>query len=156
MPRISAPGIPISSYADESAFKLFCVDVGLLGALSGLESQVILEGNSLFTHFKGALAEQYVCQQLVSDNGLVPYYWSAERGEAEVVFVVQTRGAVVPIEVKAEENLRAKSLGVFCRQNGINNAVRLSLSGYREESWMSNVPLCAVHCLGEVFARRAR
>ena len=103
VPRISAPGIPLSAYADEGSFKLFCLNVGLLGALAGVESQTILEGNSLFTH--------------------------------------------VPIEVKAEENLKAKSLASFCKTHGLTNAVRFSLSGYREESWMTNVPLYAAHCL---------
>ena len=147
VPRISAPGIPLSAYADEGSFKLFCLDVGLLGALAGVESQTILEGNSLFTHFKGAMAEQYVCQQLVSDCGFAPYYWSAEKSSGEIDFVVQINGSVVPIEVKAEENLKAKSLASFCKTHGLTNAVRFSLSGYREESWMTNVPLYAVHCL---------
>lgn len=147
VPRVSAPGIPLSAYADESAFKLFCLDVGLLGALAGIESKTILEGSDLFTHFKGAMAEQYVCQQLVSDCGLEPYYWSAEKSLGEIDFIVQIDGAPVPIEVKAEENLKAKSLAVFCKANKLSNAVRLSLSGYREESWMTNVPLYAAACL---------
>ena len=132
---------------DEGSFKLFCLNVGLLGALAGVESQTILEGNSLFTHFKGAMAEQYVCQQLVSDCGFAPYYWSAEKSSGEIDFVVQINGSVVPIEVKAEENLKAKSLASFCKTHGLTNAVRFSLSGYREESWMTNVPLYAAHCL---------
>lgn len=145
--RISAPGIPLSAYEDEASFKLFCLDVGLLGALAGVDSRTVLEGNSLFTHFKGAMAEQYVCQQLVSDNGLKPYYWSAQKSSGEIDFIVQTNNEVVPIEVKAEENLKAKSLAAFCKANKLENAVRLSLSGYREESWMTNIPLYAVHCL---------
>lgn len=145
--RISAPGIPLAAYADESAFKLFCVDVGLLGALAGIDSSAVLEGSSLFTHFKGAMAEQYVCQQLVADCGLHPYYWSAEKSSAEVDFVVQLAGGVIPVEVKAEENLRAKSLASFSRTYGLDNAVRFSLSGYRRESWMTNMPLYAVSCL---------
>lgn len=146
--RVSTPGLPLSAYADEASFKLFCLDVGLLGALAGVDSKVIIEGNDLFTHFKGAMAEQYVCQQLVSDNKLKPYYWSAPRSTGEVDFIVQMGGEVIPIEVKAEENLRAKSLGIFCKDNGLTNAVRLSLSGYRRESWLTNIPLYAVHCLG--------
>ena len=153
VPRISAPGLPLSAYADDASFKLFCTDVGLLGALAGVESKVIIEGNNLFTHFKGAMAEQYVCQQLVSDNKLKPYYWSAERSSGEVDFVVQSNGEIIPIEVKAEENLRAKSLAFFCRDNDMTNAVRLSLSGYRHESWLTNIPLYAVHCLGANIAQ---
>jgi predicted AAA+ superfamily ATPase len=145
--RVSKPGVPLSSYVDESAFKLFCVDIGLLGALADIDSKTIIEGNALFTHFKGAMAEQYVCQQLVSDNGLRPYYWSAPKSSGEIDFIVQAEGNVVPIEVKAEENLRSKSLASFCKANKLDNAVRLSLSGYREESWMTNIPLYAMHCL---------
>ncbi len=145
--RVSAPGLPLSAYVDEASFKLFCVDIGLLGALAGVESKTIIEGNDLFTHFKGAMAEQYVCQQLVSDNKLSPYYWSAERSTGEIDFIVQSKGSVVPIEVKAEENLKAKSLAFFCKTYDLSNAIRLSLSGYRRESWLTNIPLYAVHCL---------
>lgn len=147
VPRVSMLGIPLSAYADESSFKLFCLDVGLLGALAGLEGKSIIEGNDLFTHFKGALAEQYVCQQLVSDCTLAPYYWSAEKSSGEIDFLVQIDGMPVPVEVKAEENLKAKSLAAFCKANKLENAVRFSLSEYREESWMTNVPLYAINCL---------
>lgn len=144
VPRISSPGLPLSAYADESAFKLFCVDVGLLGALAGIDSRSVIEGDALFTHFKGAMAEQYVCQQLVADVGLALYYWSAPRSAGEIDFIVQNDGEVIPIEVKAEENLKAKSLAAFCKEYGMDNAIRFSLSGYREESWLTNIPLCAV------------
>ena len=147
--RVSAPGLPLSAYVDDGAFKLFCVDIGLLGALADVDSRAIIEGDSLFTHFKGALAEQYVCQQLVADKRIAPYYWSAAKSSGEIDFLIQLNGTVVPIEVKAEENLKAKSLAAFCRANGLTNAVRFSLSGYRRESWMENIPLYAVHCLGK-------
>ena len=145
--RVSAPGVPLSAYVDEASFKLFCVDVGLLGALAKVDAFSIIDGNALFTHFKGAMAEQYVCQQLVSDCGLDPYYWSAVKSTGEVDFVVQAGGLSIPIEVKAEENLKAKSLASFCKTYGIRHAVRTSLSGYREESWLTNVPLYAISCL---------
>lgn len=148
--RISAPGVPLSAYVDEASFKLFCVDVGLLGALAKLNSSVILEGSALFTHFKGAMAEQYVCQQLVSDCGLDPYYWTAAKSAAEVDFVAQMGELVIPIEVKAEENLRAKSLASFCKNNGIEHAIRTSLSGFRRESWLTNVPLYAIGRLCQI------
>ena len=145
--RVSAPGVPLSAYVDEASFKLFCIDVGLLGALAKVDAFSIIDGNALFTHFKGAMAEQYVCQQLVSDCGLDPYYWSAVKSTGEVDFVVQAGGLSIPIEVKAEENLKAKSLASFCKTYGIRLAVRTSLSGYREESWLTNVPLYAISCL---------
>jgi len=113
VPRVSKPGVPLSAYADESAFKLFSLDVGLLCALSRLDASSIVDGNALFTEFRGALTEQYVCQQLVSDCNLSPCYWSAENSRGEVDFLVQRGGRVYPIEVKAEENLRSKSLRAF-------------------------------------------
>ena len=102
VPRVSKPGVPLSAYADESAFKLFSLDVGLLCALSRLDASSIVDGNALFTEFRGALTEQYVCQQLVSDCNLSPCYWSAENSRGEVDFLVQRGGRVYPIEVKAE------------------------------------------------------
>lgn len=112
-----------------------------------MDASSIIDGNALFTHFKGAIAEQYVCQQLVSDCGLEPYYWSAAKSTGKADFMVQVGGLIVPIEVKAEENLKAKSLASFCKTHNIKHAVRASLSGYRQESWLTNVPLYAISCL---------
>lgn len=142
--RVSKPGIPLSAYADESAFKLFALDVGLLGALSGLDASSIVGGNALFIEFKGALTEQYVCQQLVSDCGLSPCYWSAQNSRGEVDFLVQRGSRIYPIEVKAEENLRSKSLGAFSERYSGMVPRRFSLSGFRDQGWMRNVPLYAI------------
>lgn len=139
--RISKPGIPLCPYADDTAFKLFLVDVGLLGAMAGLDKETVVGGSEIFEEFKGSLTEQYVCQQLVSDCGLVPYYWSAENSSGEVDFLVQRSNSVYAIEVKAEENLRAKSLRAFKGAHPEIRSVRFSLSGYREQDWMRNVPL---------------
>lgn len=144
VPRVSKPGIPLSAYADESAFKLFALDIGLLCALSGLDTSSIADGNVLFTEFKGALTEQYVCQQLVSDCGLSPYYWSAENSRGEVDFLVQRGSGIYPIEVKAEENLRSKSLRAFSERYPDTIPRRFSLSGFRDQGWMRNVPLYTV------------
>lgn len=95
-----------------SAFKVYLSDIGLLSALSELDARSILEGNAIFTEFKGALTEQYVLQQLVSDTEYTPYYYSPEKSQVEIDFMVQKESDIVPIEVKAEENLRAKSLKV--------------------------------------------
>lgn len=141
--RVSALREPLSFYEDVSAFKLFCVDVGLLAAQAGLDVRAVLEGSSLFTEFKGALAEQYVCQELLH-AGLRPVYWSAGSGKAETDFSVELASRVIPIEVKAGENLRSKSLGVACDKFGLERAVRTSLSGYRDEGWLVNVPLWAI------------
>ncbi len=146
--RVSKPHLPLSSYCSMNTFKVFLADVGLLGAMSGLEPRDIVDGNKVFTEFKGALTEQYVCQQLVSECGLAPYCWSAENSSGEIDFLVQDGSSVIAIEVKAEENLRAKSLRAFKRAHPEVNAVRFSLSGYREQDWMRNVPLYAIPCKG--------
>lgn len=144
VPRVVKPGVPLSAYNDNKAFKVFLVDVGLLGAMSDLEPAYILEGNTAFTEFKGALTEQYVCQQLISDCDVSPYYWSADNSIGEIDFLAQANSKIFAIEVKAEENLRAKSLNEFKKANEQVVATRFSLSGYREQSWMRNVPLYAM------------
>lgn len=142
--RVSKPGIPLSPYADDTAFKLFLVDVGLLGAMAGLDKETVIGGSAIFEEFKGALTEQYVCQQLVADCNLIPYYWSAENSLGEVDFLVQQSNKVFAIEVKAEENLRSKSLRSFKGSHPEIGSVRFSLSGYREQDWMRNIPLYAM------------
>lgn len=144
VPRVTKPGILLSAYANESAFKLFALDVGLLCAMTGLDERSLLEGNGLFTEFKGALAEQYVCQQLIAECRMTPYYWSADNSRGEIDFLVQRNGATYPIEVKAEENLKAKSLRAFCEKYEGMHARRFSLSGFRDEGWMQNIPLYAI------------
>lgn len=144
VPRVTKPGLPLTAYRDGSAFKVFLLDVGLLGAMSGLDASSVIHGNTVFTEFKGALTEQYVCQQLISQCGLAPFYWSAENSSGEIDFLAQDGGAVYAMEVKAEENLRAKSLRAFKERHPEAKAVRFSLSPYREQEWMRNVPLYAV------------
>lgn len=124
------------------------MDVGLLGAMAGLDKETVVGGNEIFEEFKGSLTEPYVCQQLVSDCGLVPYYWSAENSSGEIDFLVQKSNNVYAIEVKAEENLRAKSLRSFKESHPEIKSVRFSLSGYREQDWMRNVPLYAMPNMG--------
>lgn len=148
VPRITKPGIPLAAYNDNKSFKVFLLDVGLLGAMAGLDPSAALDGNTAFTEFKGALTEQYVCQQLVSDCGLAPYYWSAKNSRGEIGFLTQYGGSVFAIEVKAEENLRAKSLRAFKDSHPEVKSVRFSLSNYREQDWMRNVPLYAMSNVG--------
>lgn len=139
--RISKPGIPLSGYEDRDAFKLYLLDTGLLGAASRLDASTLIDGNALFTEFKGALTENYVCQELVAGCKVVPYYWSAANSSGEVDFVYDFARRVVPVEVKAKTNLRAKSLRTFVARNGLGRGVRLSLDGYQEQDWVVNVPL---------------
>lgn len=141
VPRVSKPALPLNAYAGTGAFKAFILDVGLLGAMCQTDARSVIEGNKLFTEFKGAQAEQFVCQQLIAACGLRPFYWSAENSRGEIDFLTQSNGDIYAIEVKAEENLKAKSLRSLKQKYPDIHAVRFSLSGYREESWMKNVPL---------------
>lgn len=139
--NISKPAMPLKAYVEFSAFKLYLLDVGLLGALSELDAFSILDGNAIFVEFKGALTEQYVHQQLVADTEYTPYYFTETKSEGEIDFVIQKGRKIIPIEVKAEENLRAKSLRVYCKKYMPEIAIRTSMSDYREQDWMINVPL---------------
>lgn len=146
--RVKKGGIPLSAYEDFSAFKLFMVDTGLMGAMSGLPPQVLLDGNVLFTDYKGAITEQYVLQQLKSVKGMVIYYWSSDSSRGELDFLLQKDIRIIPVEVKAEENLQSKSLRSFVEKNTGLHGVRFSMSDYREQEWMTNYPLYSV---GYVF-----
>lgn len=143
--RANKPGMPLKAYEDTGAFKLFIADVGLLGAMGDLDLQTLLVGNKIFEEFKGALSEQYVLQQLKSNSEMVIYYWSADRSTAEIDFLIQYKGKIIPVEVKSEENLKAKSLRTFCHKYAPETAIRTSMSDYREESWMINLPLYAIN-----------
>lgn len=143
--NVSAPRIPLRSYEDNGAFKLFCVDVGLLGAMSSLDSETIVEGNRIFTEFKGALTEQYALQELMLHQE--PFYFAKQNSQLEIDFLIQEKGNVIPIEVKAEENLRARSLRQFVTDYSSSEAYRFSMSAYRRESWMTNFPLYAIESL---------
>jgi predicted AAA+ superfamily ATPase len=144
--RVTKPAMPLKGYVDSSAFKLFISDVGLLGAIGDIDAKTLLDGNAIFTEFKGALAEQYVLQQLVGKRNMPIYYWSAlgDGGKSEIDFVVQHSGNVIPIEVKAEENLQAKSLKIYCDKFNPAIAIRTSMSDFREDAWLTNLPLYAI------------
>lgn len=148
--RVSKPGLPLASYRDLSAFKLFFLDVGLLGAASRLDAETVVAGSQLFEEFKGALTEQYVCQQLMASGEVVPYYWSAENSSGEVDFLYDYRNEVVPVEVKAETNLKGKSLAAFAKRYEIERSLRVSLAGFKDQGWVRNVPLYAVNLLPDV------
>jgi predicted AAA+ superfamily ATPase len=140
---VSVPRLPLKSYEDRTAFKIYTIDIGLLGAMSDLDAQIIVKGNEIFTEFKGAMTEQYVLQQLVLSQ--TPYYWSKPSSHQEVDFIIQKESKIIPIEVKAEENLKSKSLRQFVIENHSETAFRFSMSNYREEEWMTNIPLYAIN-----------
>ena len=149
--RVTKPAIPLKAYEDRSSFKLFMVDVGLLTAMGDIDAKTLLEGNAIFSEFKGALTEQYVFQQLKSTDKYVINYWSADRSTAEVDFVIQYEGVAVPIEVKAEENLQAKSLKVYTEKFNQQVALRTSMSDFREQDWLTNIPLYGISELKRLF-----
>lgn len=148
--RVNAPGIPLRAYEDMKAFKLFVLDVGLLGCMTGLHQRTLLDGNTLFVEFKGALTEQYVCQQLKTLADLELCYYTNDRGSCEVDFVVDTGGRVMPLEVKAETNLRAKSLKTYREKFSPELAIRTSMADYRKEDGLVNLPLYAIGQIGSL------
>ena len=142
--RVNAAGLPLKAYEDLKAFKMFLVDVGLLGCMTGLRQRTLLDGNELFTEFKGALTEQYVCQQLKTIQDLDIYYYTNDRGSCEVDFVVDTCEEIVPLEVKAEINLKAKSLKNYHEKYNPPISIRTSMADYKKEDWIVNLPLYAI------------
>lgn len=142
--RVNAAGIPLKAYEDLKAFKLFIVDVGLLGCMTGLRQLTLLDVNDLFTEFKGALTEQYVCQQLKTINDLNVYYYTNDRGSCEVDFIIDNCEQIVPVEVKAEVNLKAKSLKTYREKFNPEISVRTSMADYKKEEGLVNLPLYAV------------
>lgn len=149
--RILKPDIPLTAYQDFNAFKLYMLDVGLLAAKSKLDLKSLLEGNRIFEEFKGALTEQYVQQQLLAESGITPSYWTAERATAEIDFVFQHDMDIVSLEVKAEENLKAKSLKYFYDKYKPGHAIRTSMSDYRKEEWLTNIPLYVIGILEKLL-----
>lgn len=142
--RVRTPGLPLKAYEDLKAFKLFVLDVGLLGCMVGIHQRILLDGNDLFREFKGALTEQYVLQQLKTASMQQLYYYTNDRGSCEVDFLSDDGENIVPIEVKAEINLKAKSLKTYCEKYNPSKAIRTSMANYKREAWLTNVPLYAI------------
>ena len=142
--RVTKPDLPLKAYLDFSAFKLFMVDVGLMAAMADIDAKTLLRGSAIFEEFKGALTEQFVFQQLTQNNNLVITYWTSDSLKAEIDLLVQYSNEIIPIEIKAAENLQAKSLKTFCQKYNPDTAIRTSLSDYRKETWLTNIPLYAI------------
>ena len=147
VPRITIPKIPLKAYEDLKAFKLFILDVGLLSCMSRLELNTLLNGNDLFIEFKGALTEQYVLQQLKTKNSIETYYWTNENANAEVDFILDIENEIIPVEVKAEVNLQAKSLKQYRDKFNPKLSIRTSIADYIDEGWLINLPLWAVETI---------
>ena len=139
--RITTPNLPLKAYEDLKAFKLYLVDIGLLGALAGLKQSALLDGNDMFVEFKGALTEQYVLQQLVTDSDIGIYYYTNDRGNCEIDFLIDDGDKVIPLEVKAELNLKAKSLKTYREKYSPEVAVRTSMADYKENDGLVDMPL---------------
>jgi len=145
--RTKSGELPLNAFEDFNIFKIYLLDVGLLSAINKLTADTLIAGNEIFNTYKGALTEQYFFQQIHDKVDFV-YYWSAENSRGEIDFIVQKEGKVIPIEVKAEENLRAKSLSAFVAKYPGLHALRFSMSDYREQNWMTNIPLyAAISCI---------
>ena len=145
--RVNTSKVPLSAYQDFSAFKLYLLDVGLLSAMARIDAKTLLEGNKVFEEFKGSLTEQYVLCQLKQCTHLDVFYWSSDSGIAEIDFITQIGTNNIPIEVKANENLQAKSLKTFVEKYNTKINVRTSMSKYRKEDWLTNIPL---YCIGNI------
>lgn len=142
--RITKPNLPLKAYEDLKAFKLFLLDVGLLSCMTGISQKILLDGNDLFTEFKGALTEQYVLQQLKTINNISTYYYTNDRSSAEIDFLIDNGETIIPVEVKAEVNLKAKSLKVYRDKYGPKISVRVSMADYKMQEGLINLPLYSV------------
>lgn len=145
--RVNEPHMPLKAYINMSAYKLFILDIGLLGALSDLPAKTILEKDEIFVEFKGAFTEQYVLQQLICDTQYTPYYYGTDKSTFEQDFMIQMEDMIVPIEVKAEGNVYSQSLKVYCEKYHPKKAVRFSTLKYVDQGWMVNIPLYAISTL---------
>lgn len=145
VPRCTKPALPLSIYEDLSAFKLYHLDIGLMGAMVGVEPIQVLVANTVFTEYKGGMTEQFVLQQMRSSGKSQIYYHKTDDSRIELDFVIQKEGKLLPIEVKAESNVRANSLTKLLKDNPDMTAVRYSMLPYKEQGQLINIPLYAVN-----------
>jgi predicted AAA+ superfamily ATPase len=148
--RLTTPKLPLKAYEDLKAFKLFLVDVGLLSCMAGLRQQTLLDGNTLFKEFKGALTEQYVFEQLKTRKDISIHYWTNERNSAEIDFIISNGNDVIPLEVKAEINLQAKSLKTYREKFSPPLSLRTSMADYKSDGSLIDLPLYALEMVEEL------
>lgn len=151
---VATPNLPLAGYFNRRLFKLFTLDVGLLGAVANLDPAIVVAGNAVFEEFKGALAEQYVAQQLVAAEPRSLAYWRNEKTGTEVDFLIEREG-VVPLEVKSGSNARSKSLASYGRQFAPPQLVRASLLNLKVDGGMINIPLYLLPALRRVLSLAA-
>lgn len=148
--RVSKAAVPLSFYIEKEAFKLFMLDIGLLGAMAQVDPSLMLIGNTIFTEFKGAFTENYVMIQMVPCHNVAIAYYAKENSTVEIDFVVQVGDRILPVEVKAEENVKSKSLRQFVTIDNAGTGMhgyRFSMKDFRDQDWMSNIPLFAISTL---------
>lgn len=141
--RVRSGEMPLRGFEDMDAFKLYVLDIGLHGAMAGLDAITLVQGNELFLQYKGALTEQFAMQEMRCHNDMEIHYWTPEESRAEMDFVVQHAGEVIPIEVKAEQHLRAKSISIYIQQNHPSHIIRTSLAPYKQGATVTDIPLYA-------------
>ena len=149
--RVNDCKIPLAAYQDFNSFKLYLLDTGLLCAMAKIDSSLILEGNELLVEFKGSLTEQFVLTELKSNINIPIFYWSSDKGIAELDYIIQLGKNNIPIEVKSSENLQAKSLKTFVEKYNTKTNIRTSLSDYREEEWLTNIPLYVIGSIENII-----
>ncbi|MDR0519450.1 MAG: AAA family ATPase [Clostridiales Family XIII bacterium] len=154
--RIDKPKIPLKAYADLKSFKLFALDIGLLSKLSGLSPGVVASGNTMFSEFKGSLTEQYVFGELMKSDVVQDIHYWTSNGTAEVDFVISSNGEVIPVEVKSEKNLKAKSLQVYRKSFAPKISVRASMAGFRVDDGLVNIPLYALFNFGNCLRQASQ
>lgn len=145
--RVRCGQLPLKGFEDIDSFKLYLLDIGLMGAMSGLSATTITQGNDLFLQYKGALTEQFVMQEMQTLNSLEIHYWTPDESIAEMDFVIQKEGKIIPIEVKAERHLKAKSIAIYIQQNHPKNVIRTSLSPYHQSEQITDIPLYAFYSI---------
>lgn len=145
--RVTDPGTPLREHADLKTFKLYLADIGLLGCMAGLQPGILLDGSRIFTEFRGALTEQYVMQQLSAMPGLDIFYYTNERSACEIAFLADNGKHIVPVEVRAEIDLRSKSLKVYREKYSPRLCIRTALTDYRAEEGLIDLPLYAIEKL---------
>ncbi|MBQ0076586.1 MAG: ATP-binding protein [Bacteroidales bacterium] len=145
--RVRCGQLPLKGFEDIDSFKLYLLDIGLMGAMSGLSATTITQGNDLFLQYKGALTEQFVMQEMQTLNSLEIHYWTPDESIAEMDFVIQKEEQIIPIEVKAERHLKAKSITVYIQQNHPKNVIRTSLSPFHQSEQITDIPLYAFYSI---------
>jgi predicted AAA+ superfamily ATPase len=142
--RVRSGELPLKGFEDIDSFKLYTLDIGLHGALCGLEAATLVQGSEFFLQYKGAMTEQFVLQELRCKEDIEIHYWTPDESRAEIDFVVQCKGEVIPIEVKAEKHLKAKSIGIYIKQNNPHNVIRTSLAPFQKGDVVTDIPLYAL------------